>query len=251
MRRKSSPLSTPRQGPAAGLKQSKAREPKRGKGRPSGTKNGIGRQRLVDVTRELLRTTPPAELTSLQVARAAGGDRTLIRYYFGDLPNLLAEVARQLSIGLIEQLENASKRPGSATDRLKHRIREFVRYELANPALHPLYTEKISNPKSGPPRGIVNQIAARGHESLREIILEGQRNGEFRRDFDIRLLDIAIIGLAEFIVVGQPILEAWLAAGEEFGDLMDSYGEFVADMVLRGIRSDGPSRLRGLSKTPQ
>ena len=242
MRSNDRPTSPP--APRAGRRSTRAHaaKPKRGKGRPSGTKNGIGRQRLVDVTRELLRTTPPAELTSLQVARAAGGDRTLIRYYFGDLPNLLAEVARQLSVGLIEQLENASKRSGSATDRLKHRIREFVRYELANPALHPLYTEKISNPKSGPPRGIVNQIAARGHESLREIVLEGQRNGEFRRDFDIRLLDIAIIGLAEFIVVGRPILEAWLAAGEEFGDLMDSYGAFVSDMVLRGIRADGPSR---------
>lgn len=242
MRSDDRPTSPP--APRAGRRSTRAQpaKPKRGKGRPSGTKNGIGRQRLVDVTRELLRTTPPAELTSLQVARAAGGDRTLIRYYFGDLPNLLAEVARQLSVGLVEQLENASKRSGSATDRLKHRIREFVRYELANPALHPLYTEKISNPKSGPPRGIVNQIAARGHESLREIILEGQRNGEFRRDFDIRLLDIAIIGLAEFIVVGRPILEAWLATGEEFGDLMDSYGEFVSDIVLRGIRADGPSR---------
>ena len=218
-----------------------AKAPKRGKGRPSGNKNGIGRQRLIDVTRELLRTTPPAELTSLKVARAAGGDRTLIRYYFGDLPHLLAEVARQLSVGLIEQLESASNGPGSPTDRLKGRIREFVRYELANPALHPLYTEKISNTKSGPPRGIVNRIAAKGHDSFREIIRDGQLTGEFRTDFDIRLLDIAIIGLAEFIVVGQPILEAWLAAGEEVGDLMGSYGEFVADMVLRGIGAGKPA----------
>ena len=138
-------------------------------------------------------------------------------------------------------MEKASSGPGSPTDRLKHRIREFVRYELANPALHPLYTEKISNRKSGPPRGIVNRIAAKGHESFREIILDGQRTGEFRRDFDIRHLDIAIIGLAEFIVVGQPIVEAWLAAGEEFRDLVDSYGEFVADMVLRGIGSGKPA----------
>lgn len=213
----------------------KKRTTKRGKGRPTSLDNGVGRQKLIDVARELLRSTPPSDLTSGQVARAADGDRALVRYYFGTLPNLLAEVAGQLSVGLIDQLAQASEGPGTARERLRRRIRTFVRYELENPALHPLYTERILNRKSGPSRQTVNQIAAQGHESFRRILADGRRDGEFRKDFDIRLLEIAIIGLAEFIVVGRPILEAWLSGDEEIGDLLDQYGSFVADLVVRAI----------------
>jgi len=94
-----------------------------------------------------------------------------------------------------------------------------VHYELENPALHPLYTEQLLSDQSVPARKIVRRIASEGHVSFEAIIKEGRRSGEFRKDFDVRLLDIAIVGLREFIVVGQPILEAWLSAGERMEDL--------------------------------
>lgn len=61
------------------------------------------------------------------------------------------------------------------------------------------------------------------------------RTNEFRDDFDLRLLDIAIVGLCEFIVAGRPILESWLAPDEKVDDLLLLYRDFVADLVIRGI----------------
>jgi AcrR family transcriptional regulator len=208
----------------------------RRKGRPS-VEAAVGRQKLIDSTRELLRTIPPARLTSNDIARAVGGDRALVRYYFGTMANLLSEVASQLSAGLVTSLSDASKVGGSATGRLRSRIQQFVRYELENPALHPLYTEQLLSDRSVPTRKIVRRIASEGHVSFMAIIEEGRRSGEFRKDFDIRLLDIAIVGLCEFIVVGQPILEAWLSPGERVSDLLTHYADFVADLVVNGISS--------------
>jgi AcrR family transcriptional regulator len=95
----------------------------------------VGPQKLVEAARELLQTVAPANLTAARVAKAAGADRALIRYYFGSMSNLLAEVATQLSRGLVSNLAEASKGEDRALCRLKRRIHEFVRYELDNPAL--------------------------------------------------------------------------------------------------------------------
>ena len=83
---------------------------------------------------------PPSKLTSGQIAKAVNADRGLVRYYFGTMSELLAEVARQLSQDLVSSLARASAGPGDASLRLRQRIREFVQYEFMNPALHPLYT---------------------------------------------------------------------------------------------------------------
>jgi len=220
---------------ATPVKVTNERKIARRQGRPSASEDGIGRQRLVDAARDLLRTLPPAKLTSGQVARAAGADRGLVRYYFGNMSELLAEVARQLSRDLIAYLAVASAGPGTASTRLKQRVSEFVKYEFANPALHPLYSEQILSGKARSAADTIRTSAVEGHASLREIIELGRRSGEFRTDFDIRLLDIAIIGLCEFIMVSRPILATWLTDGEDIMDLLARYGDFIADLVLHGI----------------
>ena len=51
----------------------------------------------------------------------------------------------------------------------------------------------------------------------------------------MRLLDIAIIGLCEFVVVGRPIHGAWLHDEKDSSSLLGLYGDFVADLVIGGI----------------
>lgn len=207
----------------------------RRQGRPAASENGIGRQRLIDAARGLLRSLPPAKLTSRQIAQAAGADRGLVRYYFGSMPELLAEVARQLSRDLIASLDEASAGTGKASTRLRRRIRQFVSYQFANPALHTLYAEQILSGKARSAAETIRTNAVRGHASFGEIMELGRCSGEFRSNFDSRLLEIAIIGLCEFIVVGRPILETWLAEDENVAELFALYGDFVADLVINGI----------------
>jgi AcrR family transcriptional regulator len=216
-------------------------------GRPSAKDENVGPQKLVEAARELLQTVAPAMLTAGQVAKAAGADRALIRYYFGSMSNLLGEVAAQLSRGLVTNLSEASSGEDSALARLKRRIHEFVRYEVANPALHPLYAQQILSGKAPGAKKTLESVAAQGHTSLQQIIADGRRNGELRDDFDPRLLDVAIIGLCEFIVVGRPFLDAWATSGESSADLVQRYADFVVELVSRGIASDGepPDDRRG------
>lgn len=241
--------------PNTGSRQRKAAKPKIGvgkakrvttdrrrTGRPSANDENVGPQKLVDTTRTLLQTIPPTRLTAGHVAKAAGVHRALIRYYFGSMSNLLAEVAAQLSHDLVATLAEASKGDDSAVDRLRRRVREFIRYELANPALHPLYAQQILSGKAPGAQRTLKSVAAEGHATLRQIVMDGRRSGEFREDFDVRYLDFAIICLCEFIVVGRPFLEAWTTSEERPSTMLQQYSEFIVELLLRGIASDQSPR---------
>jgi AcrR family transcriptional regulator len=217
-----------------------AAKPRRS-GRPSVNDENVGPQKLIDAARRLLQTVPPTNLTAGQVAKAAGVDRALIRYYFGSMSNLLSEVATQLSRGLVASLAEASKGDDGALARLERRVHEFIRYELANPALHPLYAQQILSGRARGAKQTLESVAAEGHATLRQIVADGRRSGELRDDFDERLLDVAIIGLCEFIVVGRPLLDAWTTAKERSSDLLREYANFVGDLLIRGIASHGRS----------
>jgi len=82
-----------------------------------------------------------------------------------------------------------------------------------------------------PIRKILESVAAQGHTSLHRIIAGGRRSGELRDDFDPRLLDVGIIGLCEFIVVGGPFLDAWATSVESSADLVQRSADFVVELV--------------------
>ena len=69
---------------------------KRGKGRPTASQSGVGREALISAARDLLQELPPAQVTSTAIARRANADPALVRYYFGNRENLLFEVAKQI-----------------------------------------------------------------------------------------------------------------------------------------------------------
>jgi hypothetical protein len=71
---------------------------KRSQGRPTrNSKSAVGRDELIEATRRLLGEKPPSEIGRLDVARKADVDPALIRYYFGNLGNLMTEVTAMLT----------------------------------------------------------------------------------------------------------------------------------------------------------
>ena len=76
-----------------GQKQASEDAAPRRKGRPMASARGVGKDVLIEATRALLQELPPAQVTSTAIARKAGADPALVRYYFGNRENLLFEVA--------------------------------------------------------------------------------------------------------------------------------------------------------------
>src|SRR5512139_3953215 len=72
----------------------KVRAAKRGQGGPAD--NTVGRDAVLATAKRLIKEYPPARVTISLIAREAGVDPALVRYYFGDRANLLLAVAESM-----------------------------------------------------------------------------------------------------------------------------------------------------------
>lgn len=70
-------------------KKKKADSAPRQKGRPRSTATRIGSEKVVDTARQLLRQPRPLQISRSEVAKAAGIDEKLVRYYFENYEDLL------------------------------------------------------------------------------------------------------------------------------------------------------------------
>jgi TetR/AcrR family transcriptional regulator len=91
-------------------------------------------------------------------------------------------------------------------------------------------------------------VTIEAYERHKTMVAQGRASGDFRGDFDPRLLYIAIIGLAEIFVTARPVLE--LLYGGKLPDLRREYKDFVTNLIVRGIQGHvdtgrAPSRRMG------
>jgi len=209
---------------------------RRVRGRPATSELSVGAETLVLKACELLREVAPRELSLLKLARYAGVDRSLIRYYFTDRASLLLAAARHLfgllrgRLGLIE---------GRLADEPEGRIRELaaglLEFQIEHPYFHRLMIDEVVNSPKADARAFFRSFTEQGVANFRTMAAATTRRGA-ARDYDGVFLYLAIIGMCEFFVTGRPILE--VAFGEEFdrADINRRYERFLREYVIDGIR---------------
>lgn len=220
---------------------------KRKVGRPAGVKTQaaadgqaatVGRDMLIDVTCDLLRTTQPAEISRALVARQTGVDPSLIRYYFRNRSTLLIAAAQRLTERYAVMVEEATARSdGSPKSLLRERIRALVDLLATYPYFHRLITEDIMPSQDPDARAMFGAVTERGSTSYDAILSMGMEQGVFR-NIDRTMLFTAIIGMSEFYVPGRRVIEQ--AGGRMLpeAEMRDAYSTFICDLILNGIAID-------------
>jgi AcrR family transcriptional regulator len=207
--------------------------PKRPPGRP---RDDVQRTALINETLRLLQTTPPSNLTRLDIARAAGVDPALIRYYFGDKYKLFAEVIAVIAAEIETGGSAALASAGTPKERIARLVRSSHEVHRRYPHYHQLILDQIIH---GHPEA-VQRIRAKMSGSLREGLLnlmrEGETSGELRV-VDPGHLAIAIIGMCEYYSSGWGPVAALL--GESTEDARDKsaqlYGQFIEELIVRSL----------------
>lgn len=206
----------------------KAKQAKRGQGRPA--ENGVGRDAVLATAKRLIKELPPARVTISLIAREAGVDPALIRYYFGDRSNLLLAVA--------ESMLNEFPRPTPGSieplDALENTIRQMARFTSSTKHIHRLMVDELADAKSaevGRHLGDMNRGAVR---DLREVM--SRDGGANLRVVDPALLLLAIVGLFDFFVSAEPVVRQLVPEGTDMKALARRYEDFAADLVLNGVR---------------
>jgi AcrR family transcriptional regulator len=215
-----------------------ARRPKRKQGRPQKDKPAVGRDTLIAATRKLMKVTPPAQITRLDIARAAGVDPALIRYYFGDKSQLIVAAALQAGMELRNRHLAHAGKPGSPSEKIRRRIAVLLETLFEDPSLHHLIIERIIHGKSKAARDFRHEMVFGTCNVLAGIIEEGVASGEFRR-VNPRHLFLAIIGACSY-PMAERALFADLVGAEPTRAHLDAYTDFVAELFLNGLT--GPAR---------
>lgn len=219
----------------------KKQEPKeRRRGRPSRNDKDVGREALLEAAMRLLRQTEPAAITRQMVATEAGADPNLIRYYFGNMAQLLLEVTvRANRKARAEMSQNSDALSMEGWLRLKI-DRTFDLFK-DNPSLHRLVTSVLNDKEHV-------EAQAEWHATLQEAVkdvkdaLTSKRGNKGVGPEEPRFLHLLTVSACEFWTHNQKIVENLF--GETDGnseELAERYLAFVTETILHGIGGERAS----------
>lgn len=201
---------------------------KRGKGRPAD--NSVGRDALLETTKRLIKDLPPARVTVSLIAREAGVDPALVRYYFGDRSNLLMAVAESMladsSRSELDPLE-----PLAAMEQI---IRRTAHFTSSTKHIHRLMVDELAAAKStaiGEHLGELNRGAV---NDLGQLMVRDGATGV--RQVDAAFLHLALLGLFDFFASAEPVIRQLVPPGTDMKRLASDYEDFVVDLLLDGLR---------------
>ncbi|MBO9602784.1 MAG: TetR/AcrR family transcriptional regulator [Novosphingobium sp.] len=191
---------------------------------------GVGREALIEAARALLQELPPAQVTSTAVARRAGADPALVRYYFGNRESLLLEVAKQIA----GEARHIPPTEGDPIELLVDFIRSTFRFTRSAKHMQRLMIEEIDSASSPQMRERArewNQQPVDYYARLREL----DEKEELTR-FDPLFLHLAVVGMSDFFISGRPLIELLVPKGTDMEQLYQQYEAFVTRLVLEGLK---------------
>lgn len=207
---------------------------KRAQGRPPKADAEATRARLIAATRTLLHKTRPAKVTRDEIARAAGVDPALVRYYFGNKSALFAEVIRAVS-GELQARRAALPAAGPVVDRLAAYLQVWLDVFTENPHFHELVVEQVFNAEAADAPRRVRAFVERAYPELEALVREGVANGELR-EVEPRFAYLSIVALTEFFATAGPLVEALFGRRGAAARLRADYGRFAAGLLIDGMR---------------
>jgi AcrR family transcriptional regulator len=220
------------------------RPARRSIGRPQQGAPTVGRDALLERACELLRTTPPAQITRADLARHAGVDPALIRYYFKDSQTLLIAAAQSLCARFGERMAlTVGQSEADPEQRIRSRIAALLDLEIEQPYFNRLMVETVITSSTPEARKLMNDLNQRGVQAYRAILDDGVSAGVFR-PVDGAYLYFAVIALCEFFVPGLPVLASATGGEARLDAYRDHYRDFICDLVINGLRRTPPAARR-------
>lgn len=201
---------------------------RRRQGRPSG--KAVGRETVLSKAIRLVQELPPSRVTISSVARAAGVDPSLIRYYFGTRENLLLAVVDRLIAGAPKESV-----PGATPlEFLESSIRNTAHFTRSTRHVHRLMVDELADSKSAEVRQRQGEMNRRAVDSFRQQFEEDR--GRELRAVNPLFLHLALVGLFDFYVSAQPVVRNLVPPDTDLEQLGRNFEDFVVDLILNGVR---------------
>lgn len=217
--------------PLARKKASPAPRQKRSRGRPGTTKDAVGRAAIVSAARLLLEKLPPHEVPTVLIARKAGVDPALVRYYFPNRDELLLAVIQHILATWAAKHPDPDAPPA---ERLSAHIADMFQFSCRMRSMQRLMVEGCAEAKSPSVRARVRDLNAVAVDYYARLLhLEGE---EAQSSPDPLFMHIAVIGMCEFFAAAQAMILPLAPKHLDAAQLAQRYETFIRKLVLDGLR---------------
>lgn len=205
---------------------------RRSRGRPRTKEGTVGREAIVASARKLLDQSPPHQATISSIARAAGVDPALVRYYFSSREELLLAVIEDI---LATWKFNRPPQSIGPVARLTAVIRDYADFALDVRSMQRLMVDECAKAKSPEVRRRVKELNT-GVLSRWALLLHAERSAD-TMSTDPLFMHVAVIGMCEFFAAAQAMIRPLVPEGMSAKELAERYKDFIVRLVLDGIRS--------------
>jgi TetR/AcrR family transcriptional regulator len=215
--------------------------PKRSRGRPKTTERAVGREAIIVAARQLLEKAPPHQVPNVLIARKAGVDPALVRYYFGNREELLIAVIEHILATWAATHPPSHHAPA---ERLSAHIADMFDFSCRVRSMQRLMIEGCAEAKTPAVRARVRELnAATVSHYAKYLHLEGAEADESP---DPLFMHVAIIGLCEFFAAAQAMILPLAPKQMGAKELAKRYETFIRKLVLDGLRTriEQPKKLK-------
>jgi TetR/AcrR family transcriptional regulator len=214
---------------------------KRTRGRPRSGLKAVGREAIVVAARQLLDKLPPHEVPNVLIARKAGVDPALVRYYFANREELLFAVIEHI-LATWEATHPAPDAPPA--EKLSALVADMFDFSCRVRSMQRLMVEEIAKAKSPAVRARVRELNAGAVRKYAQLLhLDGPESDSSP---DPLFAHIAVIGLCEFFAAAQAMVLPLAPKHLNATELAHRYELFIRKLVLDGLRSrvEMPGRIK-------
>jgi AcrR family transcriptional regulator len=202
-----------------------------GQGRPVGSGDGVGKETLIAAAKKLLQELTPAQVTIAAIAREAGADPALVRYYFGSREALLLEVTQQIALQAEVETRSEDLTPEAGLEDLIHRTFRFTRSARY---MQRLMAEELSSVRSPEVREKLRKWQSMPVEAY-QALLDADHDKQLT-DFSPLFVHLAVIGISDFFHSGEEVVKMLVPEGTDLAALEQEYEAFVPKLLLDGLR---------------
>lgn len=191
----------------------------------------MGREAIIVAASQLLEKLPPHQVPNVMIARKAGVDPALVRYYFGNRAELVLAVVEHI----LATWEASHPDPDAPpADRLAAHISYMLDFSRRMRSMQRLMIDELAEAKSPSVRARVRELQAGAVRYYAQFL---RPEGAPENSTDSLFMHVAVIGLCEFFAAAQSMILPLAPKDIDGGELVQRYEKFIRQLVLDGIRS--------------
>lgn len=161
-------------------------------------------QSIINTAENLFSVTGFDGTSVRDIAHAAGVNVAMISYYFGSKEKLMEAVFEQKTYKMRLKVENLIQNDKmSYYQKVSVLIEDYVEKFLSQPQFHKLMLREQLDDKPGGVSGMILELKKKNYATIKKLIQEGQKAGEFKKHVDVSLMMATMVGTVSQMIISD------------------------------------------------